>query len=777
VNGSLSPSFALKLTGGHAMIRPDGADSFVSSLVPAGGVEAKFDVGVRWSATQGFSFEGSASAAIDIPLNVAVGGLRIDSLHIELLPSGAGLAVEVSVTCGATIGPVGVSMQRVGAHVAIVAQDGNLGPIDVSLDFKLPSGVGLSIDAAGVSGGGFLGHDDAKHEYSGVLQLQFTDLALQAFGLITTQVAGGSGYSLIALVDANFPPIPLGWGFTLNGVGGLLAIHRTADVDALHAALKAGKLSTILFPKNAITNAPLILAQLDALFPTAPGRFLFGPMALIGWGTPTVLTVALALVVELPEPIRVILIARLAVRIPSDSHALVRINMDALGILDLSQSLLSLDATLFDSKIVGYTLSGDMALRVNWSSAQREFLLAIGGFHPQFTPPTGFPALKRITIDMPSGPVSKLRLAAYLAITSNTVQFGANLDVFLGVAGFGLAGHLGFDALLQIDPFHFEADISGSVALTAGGDNLMSVGLDATISGPAPWTITGSFKVHIIFFDVSKSFSISWGDSAPAQPILAVNVLPLLSAALADSRNWGTQLPTSAPALVSLRAPDASTVVAHPLAQLEVHESIVPLGLQIARFGAAPISGASTFTVTDFRINGTAVRNEAVLDDFAPAQFFDLSDQDKLAGPSFEQHDAGVRLLPGLPVSGPSLSKTITYETFYVDAPGADRRTDPSPPKTLFTVDLQAILNFGASARAAVRSTGKLRFQAPGKPVTVMPQKFTVTGTSTLAPAGIAPASGVTFSDAKALLTSAAAGAPGLRTQLQIVAIHEIAAS
>src|ERR1700731_2939146 len=272
-------------------------------------------------------------------------------------------------------------------------------------------------------------------------------------------------------------------------------------------------------------------------------------MALIGWGTPTVLTAALAVIIELPEPIRIILLARIAVRLPSESNALIRINLDALGVLDLSQGSLALDATLFDSHLLNYPISGNMALRANWSSSPHEFLLAIGGFHPRFPPPAGFPALQRVTIDMPSGPVSKLRLAAYLALTSNTLQFGATLDVFIGVSGFGLSGHLGFDALLQKDPLHFDADISGQVALTAGGDDLMSIKLDATLSGPGPWHIAGDFTVHIVFFDVSKSFSHTWGDDAPALPIAPVDVMPLLTAALADARNWGATLPSATPAL------------------------------------------------------------------------------------------------------------------------------------------------------------------------------------------------------------------------------------
>ena len=225
------------------------------------------------------------------------------------------------------------------------------------------------VDAAGVSGGGFLKHDDSTHEYIGVLQLEFNSLALQAFGLITTQVAGQSGYSLLALIDADFPPVQLGWGFTLNGVGGLLAVNRSASTDALHAALKANTLSSILFPKNAITMRRKSCSTLDALFPTAAGRFLFGPMALIGWGTPTVLTAAVAVIIELPEPILIVLIARLSATLPSQSQALVRINMDALGVLDLSQDSLSLDATLFDSKLLAFTLSGDMVLRANWGSS------------------------------------------------------------------------------------------------------------------------------------------------------------------------------------------------------------------------------------------------------------------------------------------------------------------------------------------------------------------------------------------------------------------------
>jgi hypothetical protein len=766
------------LNGLVLAIQGGDGDGFISSVLPENPIELKADVGIDGSLREGIHFRGGG-LGIMLPTNIGIGPLEIQSLIVSVSPESGKTRLSIGATVKGSVGPLTVVIEDMGleVEVSVLPSGGNLGSLQLAVGFKSPDGVGLAVDAAGISGGGFLEHDESKHEYSGVLQLEFNELALQAFGLIATQAAGQATYSLLALIDAEFPPIQLGWGFTLNGVGGLLAVNRTASTDALHAALKANTLSSILFPTNAITNAPLILATLSAIFPPAQGRFVFGPMALIGWGSPPLLKAAIAVIVELPEPVRIILISRVLVHLPSEDHALVRINMDALGILDLSQDSLSLDATLFDSKLIDFTLSGDMALRANWASSQRTFLLSVGGCHPQFTPPAGFPALQRITIDMPSGPVSKLRLAAYLALSSNTIQFGATLDVFIGVSGFGLSGHLGFDALLQRDPLHFDADISGRVALTAGGDDLMSIGLDATLSGPAPWHIAGDFKIHIVFFDVHKSFSHSWGDDAPALSIAPVNVLSLLTADLADARNWGAPLPPATSALVSLTGSDKSVV--HPLARLEVHESTVPLNLAITRYGSAAVSGATSFSITDYQVNGKSVDRQPVEDDFAPAQFFDLSDDEKLARPSFETHDAGVRLTgTGLVGCGAPVTKTISYETFYIDQANGILRTDPVPtPKPFGLGDLTFVLAIGASGRATIRAAGNRRYNAPGNPMKIVAQKFIVTDKNSLLPAGVGPAQGTTYSDAAALLHAATVQIPAQISNLQIVAKHELAAT
>ena len=76
------------------------------------------------------------------------------------------------------------------------------------------------------------------------LSLRMVEDLLAARG-ITTQVAGGSGYSLLALVDAE------------------LAMHRTASTDALHAALKAGRQRVIAIPSGTTLSCTAVPSAKD----------------------------------------------------------------------------------------------------------------------------------------------------------------------------------------------------------------------------------------------------------------------------------------------------------------------------------------------------------------------------------------------------------------------------------------------------------------------------------------------------------------------------------
>ena len=87
LDGKLSPSFGLKMTGGHAALRTKGSDSFIASVFPGDGLDFRFDLGMRWSADRGFSFEGSAAAELDLPVRLSIAGVQVNKLHVGLRPT------------------------------------------------------------------------------------------------------------------------------------------------------------------------------------------------------------------------------------------------------------------------------------------------------------------------------------------------------------------------------------------------------------------------------------------------------------------------------------------------------------------------------------------------------------------------------------------------------------------------------------------------------------------------------------------------------------------
>jgi hypothetical protein len=766
------------LKGATLTIGAGQGDGFLQAILPSQPMALDFDLTVGFSSKTGLYFGGGLGLEVKLPTHISIGPIALQAITVVLKPADGKIPLTLGADISANIGPLAIVVQNMGAAVTLSfppSHDGNLGPMQVDLGFKPPSGAGLSIDAAGLVGGGFLDHDDVKKEYSGLLDLAFQSYKLTAFGLITTVLPTGPGYSLVAMVEADFPPIELGLGFALTGAGGLLGANRTAKVDALRAALAAHTLSNLLFPKNPVANAPQLLTELDTLFPAAADRFLFGPLLHIEWGAPALLTLDLALVLELPDPVRLVVIAELAVTLPDPSDKLIEIHVSALGIIDFGASTASLDAVLHDSRLMQFTLHGAMALRVVWSG-QKVFLLAVGGVHPKFQPPPGFPKLDRVGISMASGHIAKLNLDGYLAVTSNTLQIGAYVDLAVGVDGFGISGFLSFDTLIQRHPFHFDGDISGGVALTAGGEDIMALRLDGSLSGPGPWHAAGSVSFDVLWWTVTKSFSETFGDTADGPPPAQVDVGQLLRAALADAHNFSASNPPEAPALVTLKAPTmpATTVLAHPGAALAVHQTVVPLGITISQYGGAPPLGEARFDITSVTADGAAQPSVPVLDDFVPGQYLELSDDEKLARPSFEQMAAGA-LLQGATSYATPMTRTVAYETLYVDTPDGPTREDTGVPAPLPLGVLVGVLLEGAAGNSVLARSGAQRFAAARFPMMPAAIDYLVATADQFVPAGVGAAAGLTYSQAQQTLAAEVALHPERAGTLLVAPRFEVA--
>jgi hypothetical protein len=441
-------------------------------------------------------------------------------------------------------------------------------------------------------------------------------------------------------------------------------------------------------------------------------------MALISWGTPTILTLELALLLEVPEPIRLAILGRLQALLPGERNALVRVRMDAVGVIDFNKGDVSLDATLYDSCILQFALTGDMALRANWGN-NPNFVLALGGFNPRFPAPAGFPRLRRLALSLSKGDGLRLRCEAYLALTSNTVQFGARVDLHVAGGGFTVDGHLGLDALFHFDPFEFVVDISAGVALRYHGHLLMGITLDGTLSGPGPWHVRGKASFKVLFFKVSVSFDQRFGAAEPPPLPPPVDVLALLLAALNDSRNWSSELPAGEHPLVTLREAGAGELLrVHPRAELAVRQRVVPLNVTIDKFGNAPVSGERLFTVAAVRADGSEgklpVTATTMREAFGLAQFVEMSDDEKLARASFEARDAGLRF--GTDEVAYEYEAVVDgeigYETQLVVPGQEENGNEPAGGVYRMTaLVLEAVAATGAAGQAAIRRTGNARYR------------------------------------------------------------------
>lgn len=685
-NGDVDPFVRAAIEDGRLHVAPDRGDGFLASILPADGVTATFATQLRWSRREGLRIDGEAGLRTTLALNRTLGPLRLDTLELVIGADGDELAASAALTATALIGPVAATVQAVGAAAALRFERGNLGPADVGVRFDGPDGVGLAVDAGVVTGGGFLAFDRERGEYAGDVSLRFQGIAVRATGLLTTK---GPTFSLLVLVSAEFPPVQLGLGFMLVGVGGLLGINRTVNVEALRAGLKTGALGAVLSPPDPQETGAQRVARLAGLFPVAGGRHVFAPTARIVWGTPTLITIELALVLELPAPVRLVALGRLRALLPSADEAIVKLQVDLLGVIDFDRQEAAVDATLADSRLAQFALTGDMALRMSWG-ARPSFLLAVGGFHPRFAAPPGFPALERVAVALASGDNPKLRLEAYLALTSNTVQFGARVDLAARAGKFSIAGFLSFDALVTLSPLAFEVDIAAKLAVKVGGKTLLSVSLQLTLSGPRPWRARGRASFSILFFDISFGFDVTIGEAASPELPSPVDVAPLLHVAFADTRSWTAQLPAGAADFVTLRAIEPGTdVLAHPLATLQVRQRLAPLDHTLQRFGERIPTGTRRFRITLATIGPNRATVTPLHDHFAPAQFTDLSDDAKLSAPSFEEMTSGAALGADGYVHGTPVTVALAYEQVVVpreDVTAPARQRVPLPGDVLGTL-------------------------------------------------------------------------------------------
>lgn len=650
-------------------------DGFLQTILGDGETKIDIPLGIDWSSKHGFGFRGSLNFEVQLHPHIEIGPLKIPDLRLSLtiVPATATepakARIEGVITLEGQLGPLAFVAEGIGIQALFDFRQGNLGPMDLQLGFRPPNGVGLSIDAGAVSGGGYLFFDFEREEYAGVLQLSILNmLTITAIGMITTRMPDGSkGFSLLVIISVEFNPgIQLGYGFTLIGLGGIIGLNRTMVLEALAVGVKNGTLNDIMFPVgDIIAQAPRIISDLRAIFPPEEGKFLIGPMAKIGWGTPTLISLSLGVIIEIPGNIAIIGVLRLA--LPTQEEALVVIQVAFVGAIEFDKQRVWFYATLFESRILFMTLEGDMGLLVAWGD-DANFVVSVGGFHPRFDPPPlPFPDLRRLALNILNEDNARIRVEAYFAVTSNTVQVGANAELYFGLSDCSITGYIGFDALFRFSPFYFIIEVRAGLNVKIFGFDLVTIRVEMSLEGPTPWHAHGTGSIGFLFWDFEVEFDKVWGDEADTV-LPPVAILPLLQAELDKLENWKTALPPSSNLLVSLRDRDSADtdLVIHPLGVLSFTQRLLPLGVDLDKLGTQTPSDAKRFELLP---TGALSKKGDSEERFAMAQYVDMDDAEKLSRPSFERGKGGIDMGVAADLRADHAAcRTMRYEELWIDS-------------------------------------------------------------------------------------------------------------
>lgn len=766
--------FLLQADAEHLKVIVDtsSGDGFLAKILPGTKIDADFTMQMGVSTSRGFYFSGSSALEVRLPVHIELGPVAIEALTIGAKLDAGKIPVSVGADIKAELGPLVAVVQNMGVTATFSfppGNSGNLGPMQFDLGFKPPNGVGLSIDTGVIKGGGFLSLDFDKGEYYGALELSFQNvITLKAIGIINTKMPDGSkGFALLVLVTAEFTPIQLGFGFVLIGVGGLLALNRTLDTEALRAGVRTGAVNSILFPKDIVANISKIISDLKTIFPIAEGHFIIGPMGKLGWGTPALITLEIGVILDIPQPAFVIL-GVLRCVLPTEEAAILKLQVNFAGGVDFDKGLIWFDASLFDSHLLIFTLTGDMALRIGWGD-QAIFVLSVGGFHPAFNEvPSDLRSMKRLSISLLSGDNPRISVMSYFAITSNTVQSGARVELYAEACGFNIYGFLGYDLLVQFNPFHFIADIAAGLALREGTNVLFGINLHGQLSGPTPWRARGEASFTVLFFEVSIDFDVTWGEDGPAQIEQSVDVMPLVLTALNDDRNWIATLPANTHHTVSLKKieQEPDEIVLHPFGVLAVSQKVVPLGLEINKFGNQKPTGTTLFELT-FAGGGTS----EVREEFAMANFVRLKDNEKLTRKSFEKLRSGLKFATGDSSQyGANVQKEVKYELSYVHK--KKRLTTKGGLFALITNVFSMLTKGGAVTRNAY-SVSKYNGATPPAPLATTEPGYLVVNASDLT-LHAQNMTAKTSAEAYQLHDQLIAGDPSLKGKVMVVSSHEL---
>lgn len=352
-------------------------------------------------------------------------------------------------------------------------------------------GLAISADMAGASlAGGLLKVvDPVTHEtgYLGMLVGRFAAYGLSVFGGYSQDEHGNASFFVFGGVNGPFGGPP---AFFLTGIGGGLGINRGLVVPSDISRFGDFPFIAALDASRAPQEPMQQLQSLRAVFPHSPGQFWFA--AGISFTSFNLVDGIAVLAVSFGDGLDINLFGFARMALPRPDACIVSIELALLAHFSTEEGVFLIQAQLTDNSWLLYPevrLTGGFAFAVWWKGPLAgQFVLTLGGYHPHFEIPAGYPDVPRLGLVWQVSSFLVIKGGAYFALTSEALMAGMGIEVSLDLGWVWAKLAFGADAIVWFDPFWLEASayarISAGISIKLPwpiGRISLSVTLSATV--------------------------------------------------------------------------------------------------------------------------------------------------------------------------------------------------------------------------------------------------------------------------------------------------------
>ncbi len=420
-----------------------------------------------------------------------------------------------------TVSGLSISLQGAGFGTPLTKFD---------LQFTL-SGIGIEYSSPGIDiGGGLLIVDPpttagVSFQFDGDVVIKVGKLGITAIGSYAQFDSGQPSLFVYANVNLPIGPIP---AFFITGLGAGFGYNRDVLIPGMDEVLDFPLIAISNKDPKMPTSMADVLAIMEGRKPGPSGKtkqwispklgeywLAFG----IQFNTYQILHSNAMIVAKFGDELELALLGVSKLQLPqfgNNLYAYVELMLEvdwkpSAGFFGLSAQL-SKNSFVIDPAC---HLTGGFAFYV-WYSGDHagQFVVTLGGYHPQFKAPSYYPTVPRLGVSWVISSLLSISGNAYFALTPSAVMAGGNLAMNFHYGDLKAWFTAQADMLITFNPFYFNVSIGVSVGVSYRLNLLfttttitVSLGAKLNFYGPE---VGGSVYIDFYLF----GFTIAFGPSA-----------------------------------------------------------------------------------------------------------------------------------------------------------------------------------------------------------------------------------------------------------------------